>query len=870
MNLLERGEQVRTVVDRFGRLGGDGHLVLVSGEAGSGKSALVAELVERHLGGAEVLIGRCDDLFAPRPLGPLADIARGRAGPLAAALAAGDQSSVFDAFLAEIASPPHPTVVVLEDLQWADEATLDLLRFVTRRLDSLPCLVLATHRDDLAHDHPLRRAIGSLVGPHVTRLRLAPLSVDAVRLLVGDRLIDPVSLHVTTGGNPFFLVETLDAAPGTLPASVRDVVLTRAAPLSGAARDALDAAAVLGRQVGADLIQVVGDCDSAAVDECIRAGLLVDDGGHQAFRHELSRQAVEDSMTPLRRRQLHARALAALGADGDVVERAHHAIGAGDEEAIVALAWQAADQCVALGAWRQAAILYGEALEHTGEMAAEDRRRLLEARATTCLRVELLAEAVAAGEELHAMLLELGDEAAIGEWETWLSIAFRGVGRSRDAAAFTERAVARMEPLGDSPELAAALSAMTGHLLVSGKYEQCISTAQRALAMAEHFGLEQAAIYTLNSWGAALGCLPDGDGEAGVAALEESLDRAKRSGLAPEATRAAANLGATLIGACHPALSIPVYDDGIRVAEAHELRYQLNCLRPGRAEANMLLGNWDAAAADLMTVLHDPAAAPINRAIVLGYLGRMRGRRGDPGAVEALDEASALAEPFQEAQLSVPIHIALSETTWLAGDRDRAAAEVEVCLPFVELLDGTALRDLTRAARRAEVDWAASESPEAATRLLVAGDHRALARFWEERGYVYDAADALADSDDVDDVRRAFEQLSALGARPRAQMAARRLRELGAREVPRGPRASTRANAAGLTARELEVAALLAEGLTNAGIAERLVLSPKTVDHHVSAVLAKFSVSSRREVGRAADAVGIDLDPVRPAPLGSG
>jgi predicted ATPase len=145
VSLLERDEQVRAVLDRFGRLDDGGHLVLLSGEAGAGKSALVQELVERHLGGAEVLVGRCDDLFAPRPLGPLADIVRGRAGPLAAALAAEDQASVFDAFLAELSSPPHPTVVVLEDLQWADEATLDLLRFVARRLDSLPCLVLATH-----------------------------------------------------------------------------------------------------------------------------------------------------------------------------------------------------------------------------------------------------------------------------------------------------------------------------------------------------------------------------------------------------------------------------------------------------------------------------------------------------------------------------------------------------------------------------------------------------------------------------------------------------------------------------------------------------------------------------------------------------
>ncbi|MEO7429315.1 MAG: AAA family ATPase, partial [Acidimicrobiales bacterium] len=149
MNLLERGDQVATVLERFAQLDRSGHLVLISGEPGAGKSALVRELLDHHLGSAQVMVGRCDDLFAPRPFGPLADIARDRPGPLADALAAGDQGAVFEAFLAEVAAPGQPTVVVLEDLQWADEATVDLLRFVARRLADLPCLILATHRDDL-------------------------------------------------------------------------------------------------------------------------------------------------------------------------------------------------------------------------------------------------------------------------------------------------------------------------------------------------------------------------------------------------------------------------------------------------------------------------------------------------------------------------------------------------------------------------------------------------------------------------------------------------------------------------------------------------------------------------------------------------
>src|SRR6185312_7309197 len=105
---------------------------------------------------------------------------------------AGDQAVAFDAFLAELSAPPHPAVVVLEDLQWADEATLDLVRFVARRLDSLPCLMLATHRVDLASDHPLRRTVGSLVGPLITRLAVPALSVDAVAALAAGTGLDPI------------------------------------------------------------------------------------------------------------------------------------------------------------------------------------------------------------------------------------------------------------------------------------------------------------------------------------------------------------------------------------------------------------------------------------------------------------------------------------------------------------------------------------------------------------------------------------------------------------------------------------------------------------------------------------------------------
>src|SRR5581483_8396728 len=348
VGLVERGAHLAALADQLDRAGEAGRLVLIGGEAGAGKTALVGRFLAAHAGGATVLAGQCDDLFAPRPLGPLADIARGLGGRLAAALEAGDPAAAMEAFLVELASPGSPVVVVLEDLQWADDATFDLVRVVARRLESLRCLVLVTYRTELAPDHPLRRAVGSLVGPLVTRVQVEPLSVDAVRALAGGADVDAVALHARTGGNAFFVTELLAEGADTVPVTVRDALVARATSLTGSARDALDAAAVLGRDCAVHVLQDVAGCELDAIDECVRAGLLDGDAARVRSRHDITRETVDAAMTPLRRRQLHARALEVLGDDGDLVELANHAIAASDSARVVALAAKDDERCVAL------------------------------------------------------------------------------------------------------------------------------------------------------------------------------------------------------------------------------------------------------------------------------------------------------------------------------------------------------------------------------------------------------------------------------------------------------------------------------------------------------------------------------------------
>lgn len=855
MDLLERATHLAKLADLLDGVGEGGRLVLITGEAGAGKSALVETFIEPL--DCRVLVGRCDDLFAPRPLGPLADIARRRSGPLSRALDAGDQAAAFDAFLEELIAPPHPVVVVLEDLQWADEATLDLVHVVARRLDSLPCLVLATHRVDLAPDHPLRRTVGSLVGPRVSRLSVPALSVEAVAALAAGTGLDPVALHARTGGNPFFVVEVLADDSGAVPATVRDTIVARAALLSGPARDALDAAAVLGRAAEVDVILTVGDCGVDAIDECVQAGLLVGDHARQSFRHDLAREAIDNGLSPLRRRHLHARALDALDADADIVRLAHHAIAAGDNRRIVDLAARAARHCVALGAFREAATLYGSALAHADEADASSCLQLLEGRALTCERVERLDEAIAAGEALIAHLAATPDARAQASWECWLGGVYRVAGRGGEAWRLLRDGVERLEPMGESVELARALGLLGQHQMVSSQSADAIVTLHRALAMAERLGAEDIAVHALDSCGTAMTCLGD---DAGLDVLAEALDRAKRASVHHEVTRTAVNLSEALLLRHRPADAIVSLDHGIAVATERELRFNRNGLLAARARALLLLGRWDDATADVRAVLAEHDLSDANRSQALLHLGSIRARRGDPNVFDVLDEALELARPYEEMQLLVPVVTARAEAAWLAGDQTGAAREVSTVMPFyVDHPEPWYVGDIALWCHRSGVGWAPSADLPAQFVMLLTGDARGAADAWAELGCVYEAADALGDSNDVTDLREALDRLTEMGARPRAQQVARTLRELGVRDVPRGPRATTRSNAAGLTAREVEVAALLAVGLANSEIAERLVLSPKTVDHHVSSILSKLEVSSRRHVAEAASSLGIDL-----------
>ena len=295
MELLERASFLQTLgeyADEARR--GSGRLVLVSGESGMGKTALV-EAFQQQTSRTRWLWGACDGLLTPRPLGPLFDIAAQLDSELSDLCRAGaPRDQLFDAFLAEINSPASLTVAVIEDAHWADEATTDLLSFLGRRLGRMKTLLLVTYRDDeLGGDHPLRLVLGDLATQRSTRrIGLPPLSQDAVRELAGPRLVDARELHRITGGNPFYVSEILEAAWPSVPPTVRDAVGARLARLGPGPREVVQAAAVIGVRVDRPLLSSALAGTGASADEQLTGGILTADGSDLRFRHELVRMAV--------------------------------------------------------------------------------------------------------------------------------------------------------------------------------------------------------------------------------------------------------------------------------------------------------------------------------------------------------------------------------------------------------------------------------------------------------------------------------------------------------------------------------------------------------------------------------------------------
>ncbi|HEY3530891.1 MAG TPA: AAA family ATPase [Nocardioides sp.] len=843
MTLLERESQLGSLLQYAGEARArTGRLVLISGEAGVGKSSLVEEL-QRRLHDATWAWGACDGLFTPRPLAPLHDIAREIGGSLLETVrGAASRDEIFDAVLQCAASMDGLVVLVVEDAQWADEATLDLLRFLARRVRDLPVLLVVTFRDDaLAPSDPLRVALGELAGQRCTRrIDLPPLTSAGVARLAEGTTYSPHELYALTGGNPFFVVEVLSDDRTEVPASARDAVLARAARLSDAARSALDLAALDSWRVDPDLVARAGGLGLEALDDLVSAGLMRAEGSTLRFRHELARRAIESEVPPHRRLAGHQALLHALiDVDCDDHARlAYHAEEVGDATLVARYAPSAARRAAELGAYREAAAQYERAMRFPPDDPREVAG-LYDEYADQLALVDSWTRAAEARERAVHLWHELGDARREGYGYRNLCSVYWRLCRGSESRAAADRALALLEPLGPDPQLARMIG-LHAFEVWQDEPEAGYALLRRAVEMADEVGAPADRSDMLNTL--AYGAFLHGDDWRPP--MEEALRIALEVGAEAQVGRAYAN-GYTFFGAeFRFAEGERWWRDGIAYCDERDITTFSSCLRGHRAIALLDLGRWDDALQVAEQVLATDAS-PINLLTSQVTKALVLARRGLPGSDEILDVAVEAADGVAEGDWIGLTRLARAERHWLDGEDDAATREI---LRVREVLTQLELRpDVETAVWERRLLGAPQpvREPREPWATWLAGDVVAAAARWDALGCGYHAAMALHDSDCDDHLRDAITRFEALGADAAARRTRRKMKELGHRAVPNGARTSTRRHPLGLTRREDEVLLLVCEGLTNEEIAEHLVLSTRTVDHHVSAVLGKLGVSSR-------------------------
>jgi DNA-binding CsgD family transcriptional regulator/tetratricopeptide (TPR) repeat protein len=859
MDLLERDGEIARLTEALGSVrAGQGQLALVSGEAGIGKTTFVEHFAATHARGALVLKGHCDPLFTPSPLAPLYDIARQLKGEkLLSQLEGGAaRAAIFSTVLGLMQNSTQPVVLIIEDIHWADEATLDLIKYMSRRMTSVRVLAVATHRDDeIGRQHPLKALLGHLAGARsVHRLQLARLSVEATRTLAAGKTLDAEALHRQTAGNPFFISEIVAASGRGIPATVRDAVLVRAAKLKPRGRKLLELAAVIGPRIEHRMLEEVLGGTAEGVADCIAAGMLQEVSDGVAFRHELAREAILEAIDPLQRRRLYKMVLQGAArttgsAKSELAQLAHYAEGAADAPAVIRYGVAAAEAAASLGAHREAAAQYQRVLRFAVTEPAAERARTLERYAEACATIDNLDDAAKAYRQAVELWRQAGDRLKEGEALAALAWPLVRSGKNADAERASQGAIDVLETLPPTRELAVAYR-VKGHLrMLDRDRAAAVRWGNKAIGLAARLQDHATVAGAEMVVGSAL--LVAGD-DRGRPHLDRCIALAREHGLDPMIGLAYVNIGSSYGEQYRFAEAERELAEGIAFTRSRDLDHACHYMQAWMALTRLYQGRWSEAGDLAGAVLAEPRPAVVTRIMALVALGRVRTRRGDPGAVAVLDEALDVASDTQTLQRLAPVRAARAEHAWLNGDGDRAALEARAVYELAvkhrhrwHAGEFSYWRSLAEGKDQV-ARWAAR--PFA---LQVAGRWQHAAADWRRIGCPFEEARALAEGD-VPARLRALEMFDALGAAPSASLLRKHLRAAGIRRIPRGQRPSTKKNPFGLTIRELETLGGIQCGLSNSRIAAKLNISAKTVDHHVSAVLAKLGASSRQEAARIA------------------
>jgi len=800
---------------------GEGRFILVAGEAGGGKTSLVRELRRR----VDSVMAVCEPLSVPVPLAPVHELAPGMPE-----LEGDDRMGLARALLAVLRAGRR--VAIVEDAHWADPATLDVLRAVARRVDEAGVLVVVTYRDDeLRANEPLLAFVGDLAtAPAVRRLELRPLSLASVRELVEPSGGDAADVMRLTNGNPFLVAEVV-AAKDLLPATVRDATLARVIRLDDPSRAVVEAAAVVGQRVPLAVLREIEPHEPVALEDALAHGVLVDQGDGLGFRHELTRQAIEESIPVARAAALHGKALAALVGE-DPARLAHHAERAGLREEAGRFAERAAAEAERVGALREASLQLARALRAPAGPSERFELLLRYARATNFAGD--MEEAYAAAEEaVRLARAELGG-AAEGRALVVLSWALWSLERVEEARSAADEALAALAVRHDA-DYASALAARLRMESIAFDPWMVVEQAPRALALAERVGSEEARVDIATSLGLAQGHLGDA---AALPTILAALADAKAARLTFQTIRGYVNAVDIAADLRAHATVDEVAQEAMSRLDTFGTAIPLQNVQLSVARSLLDRGRFDESVEWAQRARRDDhGGVPL----ALGIEAVVRARRGEDDD-HFFRQAWRPLEGIPDGWRHGVLRAWEAEAAWLRGDLDAISETGGYGRSALEIAAWAA-----RARGSFTADWRAEQSR------------------WRALDAPYEAALAALPADEHA-ARQAVGALRRLGAEATARAFARERRRLGF-GTSRGPRATTLANPAGLTRREQEILGHLARGATNPEIATALHLSNRTVAHHVSSILAKLNTRTRTGAVEAAHRLGLVQDGPTPEPI---
>jgi len=861
MELIERDNFLSALDSGFREAAaGEGYSFFIMGEAGIGKTSLVKAFLKKIENESIQYTGACDSLFTPRPLGPLYDLAlQINETWINEIHSVSSRAELFSRFVQEL-TQQKPVVIVFEDIHWADEATLDFVKFLARRINRLRCLFILTLRDDeINQQYSLRNVFSDLAPDTFTRLILTPLSRQAVQKLADEKGYDGEDVYSISGGNPFYVNEILASYSLGVPDSVKDSILCFYNRLEDETKNVLQFLSVIPEGLELSRLHKIDPSYHQAVESCLANKILIIKNNKIFFKHELYRRTIEASLSPFKRvalnRTLLEFFLKSFEEKGEIERIVHYAKNANENKLVVKYAPMAARQAAAVGAHIEASKLFYTAIEYFEENDSDQLVKLYDDYAYECYLTNQLQDAIIYQGKALQVWKDKREIEQVGNSLRLFSRLWWFDGNRQKAESYAGQAIEVLHKQPSSKAKAMAYSNMSQLKMLSDHTGECIFWGEKATTIARDVDDEETLAHAMINMGSAL-MVTQSSTQKGISLLQEGLEISLKNSYHEHAARAYTAMGSNLVTIKNYSFAGETLERGINYCEERDLDSLKLYMLGWKARLNLETGNWNEAFTIASNLLKKENLPPVIKIGALTVVATIKIRRGEQDPLSLLLEAKKMAFVTTELQRIIPVTIALLEYEWVSGKR---CIEQEV---LHETMNMFLHLEKTSGVCRFFfwLDKMQDRYPELKEKYRTALDHEKTsleeADSWESLGCPYEQALALFDGTE-ENKRKSLLIIQQLGAGAIYEKLKRKMRSSGIKKIPRGLRESTKTNPAQLTNRELDVLQLLKKGSQNREIAEALFISPKTVDHHISSILFKLDVSSRAKAVTEAARLGI-------------